>query len=248
MEQRWFETELGQQKALVIYPADSVKEDNLIVFLHGDSPFRDPVYQYYIARNIAKMTNSVTVALLRPGYKDDCGDQSEGIRGLTMGDNYTEEVVSAIASVIASMKLEVQPKKTIVMGHSGGAALTALLVQSFPTLTQQSLLVACPCNLDAWRKSMEGLTENPEWSQPMPGLSPLDRVDKLNPSQKFHLFVGEKDVVAPPFLSEEFYDKAVRHVADIQWKKIEEADHESILRPDVLKKMLAEAGLITNQE
>ena len=95
---------------------------------------------------------------------------------------------------------------------------------------------------------MEELTENSEWSQPMPGLSPVDGVDKLNPSQKFHLFVGEKDVVARPFLSKEFYDKAIRHVDDIQWKKIEGADHESILRPDLLKKMLAEAGLITRQK
>ncbi|HAP62042.1 MAG TPA: hypothetical protein DCR93_21935, partial [Cytophagales bacterium] len=130
---RWFDTDLGKQKAVMVYP-EGATPSRLIVFIHGDSPFGDPVYQYYISRNIAKMTNAIAVAILRPGYRDGCGDWSEGDKGLMMGDNYTQEVVHSLASVITTIKEEEGISETVIMGHSGGAALTALLAESNPEL------------------------------------------------------------------------------------------------------------------
>lgn len=240
--ERWFDTEAGRQKALIIYPQQTTNS-NLIVFIHGDSPFGDPVYQYNISKSISEITNSITVAILRPGYRDGCGDLSGGIRGLTMGDNYTKEAFQAIASVISTIKEEENTTQTIVMGHSGGAALTVLLAASNPGLVDRSILVACPCNLEAWRKSMETLTNNPGWSNPMEGLSPIDHTSKLDLSKPIHLYVGENDAATPPFLTKEFYDTTRRPGANVTMKIVPGEDHESILKPALLSMMMKDANL-----
>ena len=239
---RWYKSEIGNQKALIIYPRETTNS-NLVVFIHGDSPFGDPVYQYNISKSISGITNAITVAILRPGYKDGCGDLSGGIKGLTMGDNYTEEIVKALASVISTIKEEEGTTQTIIMGHSGGAALTALLAASNPGLSDQSILVACPCNLVTWRKSMETLTNNPNWSNPMGGLSPIDAISKLDLNKKIHLYVGENDLSTPPFLTTEFYNAAHGLGANVTMKVIPGEDHESILKPTLLAMMMKDASL-----
>ena len=240
---KWYDSEIGNQKALILYPQETTNP-NLVVFIHGDSPFRDPVYQYNISKNISEITNAVTVAILRPGYRDDCGDRSGGNKGLTMGDNYTGEIVKAIASVISTIKEKENTTQTIVMGHSGGAALTALLAQSNPGLIDQSILVACPCNLAAWRKSMATLTNNPNWSNPMGGLSPMDGISKLDLNKKIHLYVGENDLATPPFLTTEFYNSTNDLGATVTMKIIPGEDHESVLKPALLSMMMKEANLL----
>ncbi len=240
---RWYNSEIGNQKALIIYPKEKANS-NLLVFIHGDSPFGNPVYQYHISKSISEITNSITVAILRPGYKDGCGDASEGIRGLTMGDNYTEEVVNALASVISSIEKEENTTQTIVMGHSGGAALTVLLAESKPGLIDQAILVACPCNLTKWRKSMQDLTGNANWSNPMEGLSPIDGIYKLDLGTKIRLYVGENDVVAPPFLTSEFYEKTNELGVDVSMKIIPKEDHETVLKDRHLLTIMNEVGLL----
>lgn len=242
IEKRWYGTKIGNQKALIIYPKERTNS-NLIVFIHGDSPFGDPVYQYTISKNISEITNTITVAILRPGYRDGCGDLSEGDRGLMMGDNYTREVVETIASVISTIKREESASQTIVMGHSGGAALTALLAESYPGLADQSILVACPCHLADWRKSMETLTDNPGWSNPMEGLSPIEGVSNLDLNKKIHLYVGENDSATPSFLTTAFYDAANQLGANVKMKVIPGEDHESVLKQTVLSMMFNEVGL-----
>ncbi|MDW3195498.1 MAG: alpha/beta fold hydrolase [Cytophagales bacterium] len=234
VEIKWYETALGPQKALFVYPKKVEEPTELVVFIHGDSPFGDPFYQYFVAKNISKITNAITVALLRPGYGDGCGDVSGGTKGLTYGDNYTEEVVNAIGSVIKEVKKEIKATRTTVMGHSGGAALTALLAASQPQLMEQSILAACPCNLDAWRKSMNELTGDAGWLNPMPGLSPLDAISELDQDRSIHLFVGDKDVVAPSFLTQQYYDELKAIGGNVSIKIFDGEDHESIVRKEVL--------------
>ncbi|HZY98486.1 MAG TPA: alpha/beta fold hydrolase [Candidatus Baltobacteraceae bacterium] len=51
--------------------------------------------------------------------------QSQGIRGLATGDNYTPEDVDAIDNAIATLRAEYRPVRVILVGHSGGAAIAA---------------------------------------------------------------------------------------------------------------------------
>jgi pimeloyl-ACP methyl ester carboxylesterase len=73
---------------------------------------------------------------LRPGYKDDTGEQSEGKRGLTTGDNYTPEVVDAVASATDQLRTRFHPARTVLVGHSGGAAIAANVLGRWPLAVQ----------------------------------------------------------------------------------------------------------------
>ena len=236
---RWIETKLGRQKIGIVLPDRASQHADLVVFLHADSPQHDPVYQYGLARDIARARgNTIAVAVLRPGYRDSCGDRSDGVRGRTMGDNYTADVVEAVATVLQALQREFNPSRTVIIGHSGGAALSALLASRYPHLQDQSILVACPCNLTRWRQSMMALQNNPTWAEPMAGLSPVDEVSTLDPSKSIHLFVGDEDRVTPPFLSEDYVQTARNAGKHVTYSLVPGGDHDMILAPDILSMIL----------
>jgi pimeloyl-ACP methyl ester carboxylesterase len=86
-------------------------------------------YHYAFAREAAtKIDDVVVAALLRPGYRDHTGEHSSGQRGLTTGDNYTPEVVDAVAQAIDQLKAKFNPVRTVLAGHSGGAAILGNLL------------------------------------------------------------------------------------------------------------------------
>ena len=50
----------------------------------------------------------IAIGLLRPGYTDENGRTSDGVRGLTVGDNYDDGRVSPIARAVERMKATIQ--------------------------------------------------------------------------------------------------------------------------------------------
>lgn len=236
---RWVDTELGRQKVGVVLPEVLSDDPTLLFFVHADSPNRDPVYQYDLARKVAQTrTDTIVISVLRPGYRDGCGDVSDGIRGRTMGDNYTAEVVDALATILARFRQDFRPARTVIMGHSGGAALSALLASRYPHLQDEAVLVACPCELKEWRTNMRALTGNSQWGEPMAGLSPFAEIAKLDPELRVRLFVGSEDRVTPPFLSEQYVRAARAAGKQATYTVLKGADHDMILDSDVLALIL----------
>jgi hypothetical protein len=83
----------------------------LVVVLHGDLlGFRMvplTTYHYVFADEATRKIEDVVVAaVLRPGYRDHSGERSEGEQGLATGDNYTPEVVDAVAAVVEQLKAD----------------------------------------------------------------------------------------------------------------------------------------------
>ena len=110
-----------------VFKSDSITSSpNLLIIVHGDAPFNPPSYQYKLSQTLSEQVkNTVIVSVLRPGYTDNEGNRSDGIRGLTTGDNYTQDVVNNLTEVITKLKSRYKPSKTIIAGHSGGAAISA---------------------------------------------------------------------------------------------------------------------------
>jgi len=236
---RWVDTGLGEQKVVVVLPQKVSPNVDLVVFLHGDSPFRDPVYQYDIAKEIVRSRpGTVAASVLRPGYVDSCADRSAGSAGRKMGDNYTADVVDSIAGTVHQIQDDILPSRTIVIGHSGGAAIAALLASRFAELQDQSILVACPCDLSSWRNSMAELTQNSSWLEPMPGLSPIDEIDSIDPARRIDLWVGDEDVVTPPILSLDFSAQANQSGKKVSHSMVPGGDHDMILQLDILRKIV----------
>ncbi len=206
----WLEGNHLKLKTSVYASAKLTAHPVLIVVLHGDlEGYREipqNTYEYVFADEVARRIDDVVVAaILRPGYQDHSGDRSEGDAGLATGDNYTPEVVDAIAEVITQLQARYHPAHTVLAGHSGGAAITADLLGRHPSAVDGALLVSCPCDLPAWRKYMAGRrNNNPIWSMPIHALSPQDLANNLSPTVHVAVLVGAKDDVAPPWMSRQY--------------------------------------------
>jgi len=132
------------------------------------------------------------------------------MRGLTTGDNWTPEVVNAVADMLSELKGRYHPRRVIGIGHSGGAAIIGDLLGQHGAEVDGALLVSCPCDVTAWRKHMQSVKGGALWERPVRSLSPLALVDGVPASAKVWLLVGADDQVTPSTLTSAYAD-ALRH-------------------------------------
>ena len=222
-----------------IYKSEGLSETPvLMVVLHGDAPFNKPYYQYAFAtRAAASNSNLIAAALLRPGYTDRDGNRSEGVRGMTTGDNWNAGNTDAIAAVIELLAKEYQTGHVIVVGHSGGAALTANMLGRHPSLINTALLVALPSDLDAWRKHMLDHKKSKIFAKPIESLSALELVAKVDPKTKIHLIVGAQDEITPPWLSERYQEQAIKHGKRVELTILPGKGHDILLEQPVFERL-----------
>lgn len=232
---QWATTSLGCLH-FYAFKNDSLSfHPNLIIVLHGDAPFNNPGYQYAMAKQIAKQNqNTVAVGVLRPGYTDPDGNTSDGIRGLTTGDNYTLENIKALSEVIQHLKSIYHPKQTVLVGHSGGAAIAADIIALQPELLQKAVLVSCPCDLITWRNYMS--QQQPtvlQWKEPVKSISPLNVIGNIHKSTEVVIITGLKDNIAPSTLSVAYYKTLQRYGVKSELISVPEKGHEILLNDSV---------------
>jgi pimeloyl-ACP methyl ester carboxylesterase len=123
----WLDVRNGRIGGRVYITSDLADDPALVVVLHGDLLPSSYSYHYRFAEAVAaQASNVVVVGLLRPGYSDERGNRSDGDMLNQTGDNYTAEVAEAVASATKQLKARYRSGATILIGHSGGAAITAL--------------------------------------------------------------------------------------------------------------------------
>jgi predicted esterase len=228
----WITTN-GLRLKTTIYRSSKPADRPLLVFvLHGDAPFAPPSYQYIFARDAAsRIDGVVTAALLRPGYADGTGDQSDGRRGATTGDNYTPEVIDAADAVVNELKTKLRARAVVLVGHSGGAAIAANMLGRHPSTAQGALLVSCPCDLAAWRTHMMKLQKNPIWLAPVRSVSPIEMVSSVAAGVHVRLLVGSNDDVAPPELTRKYGAALQAHGVDVATTIAPGLPHDILLEP-----------------
>jgi pimeloyl-ACP methyl ester carboxylesterase len=208
----------------------------LVVVLHGDAPFNKPDYQdTFAAKVAATYSDVIAAAILRPGYTDPQGNTSEGDRGLATGDNYNARNVDALAAAISKLRRRFKARRVVVVGHSGGAAITADILGRHPPLIDGAILVSCPCDVKRWREHMYRKTGIPSFQGPIATLSPIDLVGGIADRATISMIVGAKDDVAPPVLSEAYRSAVVRLGKHVQLVELKDQGHEILLNPAVLQ-------------
>ena len=213
-----------------------VPNPDLFVVLHGD--LGGPGYHYLTARKLTEASDSViAVGMLRPGYTDDSGNRSSGIGGRWVGDNYTAQVVDAIAAAIDTLRHELHASHVILVGHSGGAAITADVIGRHPHLVDAAVLVSCPCDLGKWRHHMFDLQHQPIWWMPVHSLSPMDLAGEVDSTTVVKVIVGAADNVAPPELSRAYAARLQQHHVPVTLIEIPGASHNILLDPRVLSEI-----------
>ncbi len=220
------------------FPSDSVSDQPILVLvLHGDAPFRPPSYQYGMAKRIAiENTDVVTVGVLRPGYVDGEGNRSPGVKGKATGDNYTQEVVDAIWQLAQTLQQRYQARKVLLVGHSGGAAISANLLASYPEDFAGAFLISCPCDVPRWREHMKDFTgEETLWSEPITSLSPMERVGEMNPAAQIHLIHGGDDRVVPAAIAADYASALRDKVEQVSYLLLQTLDHDLFMADAVYK-------------
>jgi pimeloyl-ACP methyl ester carboxylesterase len=210
----------------------------VVVVVHGDSSDgTPPTYQYRFAeRAAAAISDTVVAAVLRPGYSDG-EDTSDGLRGLTTGDNWTPEIVNAVAAVLAELKDRYRPRRVILVGYSGGAAIVGNLLGQQGTAVDGALLVSCPCDVAAWRKHMQAVKGGTIWERPVRSLSPLTLVDRVPTSMKIWLLVGSDDQRTPATLTLAYADALRNRNVAVNVTIAPGLGHDILLEPIAMERL-----------
>lgn len=204
----WIDIPAGRLKTRVYEAARISEHPVLVVLVHGDIP--DPRQGLYaVAQRIAhSFENIVAAGMVRPGYRDAQGDISSGQMGYAIGDNYTPEVVDAVDTAVRELKAMYHARAVVLIGHSGGGAISADLIGRHPEDVDAALLLACGC--DPREFMTRWIREHPIFPKDLPNRSllPLDLAPSVPPRVHVRMVVGEKDdVVRIP--SSQAYAKAL---------------------------------------
>ena len=228
------QTPLGEPYSRA-FGAEAPSDVKTLVFvLHGDAPFAKPSYHYAFAAEAAKLPGVRAIGILRPGYEDKDGDISPGVRGLTTGDNYTPDRVDAIARAIARIEARYPGARHIVVGHSGGAAITADLAALRPDLVDGVLLVSCPCDLPKWRAFMKKKIPQAPFEQPVDSYNSIALVPRLSPRLALSMMVGSADDTAPPDLTQAYAAAARSHGIAVDLRILPGKPHDILNEPEVI--------------
>jgi poly(3-hydroxybutyrate) depolymerase len=210
----------------------------LVVVLHGDAPYIKPSYQYVFASELADaLPGTRVVALLRPGYADPYGGKSDGDRGFALGENYTRRVIDDLAAATELLKSEWGIPRTILVGHSGGAALAADIAALNPGLVEHVFLVSCPCDVPAFRRHMARLQWSPLWLFPTRSVSPMQTLDQMQKSTAVTAISGSSDPVALPRYAESYVAKAKQLGISASMVVLPGQGHEILNDPRVISQI-----------
>ena len=199
----------------------------LLIIIHGDVSAGGPaVYHFRQAKQLAQAgrPDVVAVALIRPGYYDDDGNTSTGTN-FGRRDSYTNENIDAISRAIATLKASYGARKVILVGHSGGAAISGVILGRHPRLADAAVLVACPCDIDAWRagKSSWGLSQSPD-----------KYIDMVPFETRVTAIVGSDDNNTWPGLSIKYVETLVAHGSFANLVVVPGANHNDSFRSSIV--------------
>ena len=222
----------GESQCLTMRLFGTSTPRTLVVWLHGDVSSGGPAnYHFAAARTFAEeqaAADVLSVALVRPGYPDGDGNASS-VAFLQAGrqDHYTRQNVSEVAGAIQRLKTRFRPARTLVVGHSGGAATAAVLLGLAPDLLDGAVLVACPCELNAWRLGRRPWTASE---------NPFDWAARTPLGARVHALTGTLDDNTAPRLAQIYVATLQQRGIDAKFESIENATHNGAFRaPEVMR-------------
>lgn len=199
------------------YPKST--SSTLTVALHGSlSRGGDADYIRRVARRAARY-GSVGVAMALPGYTID-GRTSSGvaIRDKEFSDKYTIGDMNSVAAAVANLKKHHGAKRIIMVGHSFGAGVSAVITGNSAPLVDVAILVGCPCDLDKFRYS-HGREPYPNGENPiyyMKGVPKTSRIIAIN---------GARDKAVQSFIPREYIEKARQLGLNAEFHEVPKAGH-----------------------
>lgn len=200
----------------------------LLIFIHGDGlPGGGP--SDYLKFQATKFVNNkvVSVVLIRPGYYDSYGHYSTGesyafsCSGYPC-DSYRPQTVDTLAAAIKKLKKFYKARCTILVGHSGGAIMSSIILGRYPHLVNGAVLASTIYNVHKWAKKHK-------WESYPNSLSPNDYVNKIPKKDFVYIVSGTKDTDTYPAMSEEYYAALQKHGVRAKFFKVDGGTHNSVV-------------------
>jgi pimeloyl-ACP methyl ester carboxylesterase len=209
----------GDGECLYIYTFDHEKKvpaPTLLVFLHGDKSSGSAIsWEPKYAHRFAS-TDVVAISMLRPGYPAEDGNRSSGDR--SRFDHYTEHNITAVAGALRRLKEYHKARRMILIGYSGGAAMTGVIIGKFPGLVNVAVLIACPCNFRAWRGAQS------RWRNSLP---PSDYIDGIAADTRVLALTGQRDTNTDERLGRDYVAKLKARNLAAEFRQIPDGDHSN---------------------
>jgi len=226
----------GKDECLVIHTFvknSETKIKNLVIFIHGDQSDNGPVSgMINNAQGTPVPNGTVKVAILRPGYFDKAGNKSTG-NDCRRRDCVTVTSLDEMTAAVQSLKNHYKPSKTILIGHSGGAATSGVMIGRTPGIAEGAILLACPCNISQYL-FMRGI------SGAYNSLSPSDFIKNIPKTTKVFAITGASDSNTQDVLARDY----VKSLTDLniyaQYKSLPNIDHNKVNEIYVIEEALNE--------
>ncbi|HPT49860.1 MAG TPA: alpha/beta fold hydrolase [Accumulibacter sp.] len=216
----------GEAQCLAMRRFGDPQPRTLLVWLHGDVSSGGPAnYHFNRAEKSATEFSAakvLAVALVRPGYPD--GDGRASTVALMHGgrsDHYTKVNVGEVGAAIERLREHYRPQSVVVVGHSGGAATAAVLLGLRPNLIDAAVLVACPCDLVAWRAGRRA------WSG---SENPVKWVDRVPGSARVIALTGGNDDNTAPALARDYVEALQARDVKAEFRLVDNENHNSVFR------------------
>ena len=207
---------------------EPAERTSLIIFIHGDGYRPDPSdywpsdYMYRIAREFGTK-GVVAVGLIRPGYFDSNGSHSTG-NSYRDYDNYQPDVIATVAVAVKVLKKHYEAEYVVLAGHSGGSAISGVIIGKYPGLVNAAVLSACPCNVSDWRIMRRG---NNNWRL---SLSPHGFIGAIDKKTTVVAITGGKDDNTKPVLARDYVTVLKANGIDATFTEVPGVGHDEIVR------------------
>jgi predicted esterase len=226
----------GKDECLVIHTFvknSETKIKNLVIFIHGDQSDNGPVSgMINNAQGTPVPNGTIKVAILRPGYFDKAGNKSTG-NDCGRRDCYTVTNLDEMTAAVQSLKNHYKPTKTILIGHSGGAATSGVMIGRTPGIAEGAILLACPCNISQWR-FMQGRSGSYN------SLSPSDFVKNIPKTTKVFAITGANDTNTQDVLAKDYIQSLIDLNISAQYKSLPNIDHNKANAVHIIQEPLNE--------
>ena len=202
---------------------EPAERTSLVIFIHGDGYRGGPSdYMFRYARRVGAK-GVVAIGLIRPGYYDSSGNRSTG-NSYRKGDNYRLDVIETVAAAVKVLKQHFGAEFVVLAGHSGGSAISGVIIGRYPGLVDAAVLGACPCNVPRWRIMRRGRNN---WRR---SLSPHDFADRIDGKTRVVAITGGKDKNTKPVLARDYVRALKANRIDAVFVEVPGVGHNGIVR------------------
>jgi len=223
----------GKENCLAIHTfltVSEVKPSTLVIFIHGDQSDGGPVSgMIKLAEDVDVPAGVIKIALLRPGYFDKSGNTSSGT-SWRRKDSYTPTNLDEVTSAVQSLQSHYQISKTVLVGHSGGAAYAGVMIGRSPGVANAALLLSCPCDIRRWR----AFKKDAPWSS----LSPSSFAETVPTTMKVITITEEYDDNTREYLAQDYIETLAKRGVSAEFRRAVGAGHNDIVRVDVIDEAL----------